>query len=186
VSEGESASRKGRLLVASPTLLDPNFRRSVVLLLEHDPEGALGVILNRPTPMLARGALPEGLAGVLGDDELVHEGGPVQPEALILLADFADPDGEELAVGSVGIVGPGVDAEELSDRVRAVRAFGGYAGWGAGQLEAEIEEEAWLDADCLPGDVFTPDPDGLWSQVLERKGGPYRLLARMPEDPSLN
>ncbi len=183
----EPPFRKGRLLVASPALVDPNFRRSVVLLLEHDDGGALGVILNRATPVPAREALPEGLAEALPEDAVVHEGGPVQPESVILLADLSEPaDGVEVAFGSVGIVGPSTDGAELERRARAIRAFGGYAGWAAGQLEQEIEEEAWLDAACLPDDVFTPDPDGLWSAVLERMGGEYRFVARMPDDPSLN
>jgi putative transcriptional regulator len=174
-------------LVASPSLLDPNFRRSVVLLLEHGPEGALGVILNRPTTLLAREALPESLAEALPEDEHVHQGGPVQPDAVILLADFADPAGAaDVAFGTVGIVGPDVDLESLDGRVRAVRAFGGYAGWGAGQLEGEVEQEAWIDAVAMPSDVFTDEPEGLWSAVLDRKGGAFRLLASIPEDPSVN
>jgi putative transcriptional regulator len=187
VSDEAPDSRKGRLLVASPRLLDPNFRRTVVLMLEHDSDGALGVVLNRPTPLLAREALPDALAAALPEDEHVHEGGPVQPDAVILLADFAEPSAAvDLAFGSIGIVGPREEADGLEGTVRAIRAFGGYAGWGAGQLEAEIAEEAWLDAVCLPDDVFTGHPERLWSAVLERKGGAYRLLARMPEDPSLN
>jgi putative transcriptional regulator len=179
--------RKGRLLVAAPSLVDPNFRRSVVLMLEHDEGGALGVILNRRTPVPAREALPETLAEALPPDEVLHEGGPVQPDSLILLADLTEPaDGVEMALGSVGIVGPSADGAALEGSVRAIRAFGGYAGWAAGQLEQEIAEEAWLDADPVPSDVFTEDPEGLWSEVLDRKGGSYRLVARMPEDPSLN
>jgi putative transcriptional regulator len=187
VTPPDPPSRKGRLLVASPALADPHFRRSVVLILEHDDGGALGVILNRRTPVPARDALPDGLAEALPEDEVVHEGGPVQPESVILLAELTEPaEGVEVSFGSVGIVGPTADGAALEGSVRAIRAFGGYAGWGAGQLEQEIEEEAWLDAACLPSDVFTLDPEGLWSEVLERMGGRYRLVARMPEDPSLN
>lgn len=180
-------SRRGRLLVASPTLVDPNFHRAVVLMLEHSEEGALGVILNRPSGTAAADALPPPLADLLPGEEPVHEGGPVQPEAVILLADFTDTSrAAGVAVGSVGIVDPNGDIEGLDEFVTTVRAFGGYAGWSGGQLEQEIAEEAWIDAVCLPEDVFTDDPERLWSRVLDRKGGSWRILARLPEDPSLN
>lgn len=181
------AFRRGRLLVASPTLMDENFTRTVVLMLEHSPEGALGLVLNRPTEIVARDVLPSPLADALPELELVHEGGPVQPEAVIVLADFSDPGAAaSITVGSVGVVDPNDDALDLHDRVRAVRAFGGYAGWGAGQLEREITEGAWIDVEADAGDVFTAEPDALWRRVLDRKGGAFRLFARMPEDPSLN
>ena len=181
------ANRKGRLLVASPSLLDPNFRRTVVLLLEHSHEGALGLVLNRPTPLVAREALPGALADAMPEAERVHQGGPVQPEAVIVLADFSDPDlAASVAFGSVGIVNPDADASRLDDGVRAIRAYGGYTGWGEGQLEHEVAEEAWIDAAPDADDVFGDDADGLWSRVLERKGGTWRLIARMPENPSVN
>jgi putative transcriptional regulator len=178
---------RGRLLIAAPALEDPNFRRTVVLMLEHTPDGSVGLVLNRPTLLLAREALPEPLAGALAEEELVHQGGPVQPEAVLLLGDFLDPEAAAgIAFGSVGIVDPEGDPSLLGDRVSRLRAFGGYAGWAGGQLEAEFAEGAWIDAIGLPSDVFTTEPDGLWSEVLRRKGGRYRLIAQMPEDPSLN
>ena len=181
------AHRKGRLLVASPSLSDPNFRRAVVLLLEHSDEGALGLVLNRPTPLVAREALPGTLAESMPDDERVYQGGPVQPEAVIVLADFTDTTlAASVAFDMVGIVDPDADASRLGGAVRAIRAYGGYAGWGEGQLEQEIAEEAWIDASPASEDVFGDDPDGLWSRVLERKGGAWRLIARMPENPSVN
>ncbi len=180
------ASRHGRLLVAAPALEDPNFRRTVVLMLEHSPEGALGLVLNRPTPLVSREALPAGLADLMPEDERVFQGGPVQPEAVILLADFEDASkAATIAFGTVGIVDP--EAESAGHGgVRAIRAFGGYAGWGAGQLERELAEDAWVDAPADAADVFTDDHRGLWSRVLERKGGSWRLIARMPEDPTVN
>jgi putative transcriptional regulator len=187
VSDEAPASRKGRLLVASPSLMDPNFRRGVLLMLEHSPEGALALVLNRPTPLVAREALPGALADAMPASERVHEGGPVQPEAVIVLADFADPGlAVSVAFGTVGIVNPDADAGHLDDGVRAIRAYGGYAGWGEGQLEQELAEDAWIDAAPEADDVFGDDPDGLWSRVLERKGGTWRLIARMPENPSVN
>jgi putative transcriptional regulator len=187
VSDPAPENRRGRLLVAAPSLVDPNFRRSVVLMLEHSEEGALGLVLNRPTPLVAREALPGRLAQAMPDDARVHQGGPVQPEAVILLADFADASrAATIAFDTVGIVDPDAEPDRLEDHVRSIRAFGGYAGWAGGQLEQEIAEEAWIDAQGRPEDVFTEDPEGLWSRVLDRKGGSWRLIARMPEDPSVN
>lgn len=186
MSPTEPDNRRGRLLVAAPALVDPNFHRAVVLILEHSPDGALGLVLNRPTPLVSREALPAHLAELMPHDERVFEGGPVQPEAVILLADFADAaDAATLAFGTVGIVDPEAAAGR-PDGLRSVRAFGGYAGWAGGQLEQEVKEEAWLDAAPETDDVFTDDHDGLWGRVLERKGGSWRLIARMPEDPRLN
>jgi putative transcriptional regulator len=183
----EPGNRKGRLLVASPSLVDPNFRRAVVLMLEHSSEGALGLVLNRPTPLVAREALPGALADAMPEEERVYEGGPVQPEAVIVLADFSDTAlAASVAFGSVGIVDPEADASRLGGGVRAIRAYGGYAGWGEGQLEREVAEEAWIDAPPTAEDVFGHEPEGLWSRVLERKGGTWRLIARMPENPSVN
>jgi putative transcriptional regulator len=180
-------NRKGRLLVASPSLADPNFRRTVVLMLEHSEEGALGLVLNRPTPLVAREALPGALAEAMPEDERVYQGGPVQPEAVIVLADFSDAGlAASVAFEMVGIVDPDADASLLQGGVRAIRAYGGYAGWGEGQLERELAEEAWIDAAPAAEDVFGDDPDGLWSRVLDRKGGSWRLIARMPENPSVN
>jgi putative transcriptional regulator len=179
--------RKGRLLVASPSLLDDNFHRTVVLMLEHTADGAVGVVLNRPSTLRTRETLPDEYTGAIPDDDVIHEGGPVDPESVILLADFFGPDDPAgLAIGSIGVVDPSTDFATLPGRIRAIRAFGGYSGWAPGQLEAELEDDAWIDAVCVPSDVFTVTPDALWSEVLDRKGGNYRLVARMPLDPSLN
>lgn len=180
--------RKGRLLVAAPHLVDPNFHRTVVLVLEHSEDGALGVVLNRPTSLPTHEALPERLAAPLPDDDVIFEGGPVEPGSVILLGDFVDgfPAQGEIAVGSIRVVEPDADFSELPERVRSLRAFGGYSGWGAGQLEEEMGEEAWIDCPCEVADVFCDRPDDLWRAVLERQGGHLRLVARMPEDPSLN
>ena len=176
------ASLKGRLIVASPPLHDENFRRTVVLMLEHGPEGALGIVLNRPTDVRAGDALPD-YSESLPDDAYIHLGGPVEPSSFILLGDFVDPsEAATITFGSVGVVDP----DQAPRTLRAVRAFGGYAGWSAGQLEDEFADESWIEADPVPGDVFTDEPQGLWFRVLDRKGGSYRLVARMPEDPSLN
>lgn len=181
--------RKGRLLVASPSLTDPSFRRSVVLVLEHSDDGALGVILNRPTEILTREALPDRLSDPLPDDAVVHEGGPCEPQSVLLLGEFVEGAGSvggTPVVGALRVVEPDADLRPIGGAVVGLRAFGGYAGWGGGQLEDEIDEDAWIDAECDPGDVFCDDPESLWADVLERKGGNYRLVARMPLDPSMN
>ncbi len=177
---------KGSLLIATPTLLDPNFKRAVVLLLEHTDEGAVGVVLNRPTETPTGRAVPD-LADVVPDNDPVFIGGPVSPGSVIALGDYHDPAGLPDAVcGSVAAVEFGTTPEDLAEQVSRVRAFAGYAGWGPGQLEDEIEEEAWFAAEATPDDVFSLDPLHLWPTVLERMGSQYALLARMPDDPSMN
>jgi putative transcriptional regulator len=179
-------SLKGQLLIAAPMLLDPNFRRTVVLLLEHTEEGAIGVVLNRPSDMEAREAVPD-LRAVLVDDEPIFLGGPVQPETVIALADHAEsPEQDEPIVGSIASLEFDDDLDRLHSTVSRARVFAGYAGWGTGQLEDEIDEEAWFTEPAQPGDVFSNAPERLWSTVLERMGDQYRLLARMPEDPRVN
>jgi putative transcriptional regulator len=181
--------RKGRLLVAAPSLVDPNFRRTVVLLLEHSDEGALGVILNRPTSVTVEQALPPDVLTAFSGDELVFSGGPVDPGSVIVLGDYLAqfaPDSGEIAVGTVRVVEPDSDFSRLPERVHGLRVFGGYAGWSTGQLEEEIAEEAWIDCPCEAGDIFSDTPTRLWHDVLDRQGGSLRLVARMPEDPTLN
>ncbi|MEQ9113668.1 MAG: YqgE/AlgH family protein [Miltoncostaeaceae bacterium] len=180
-------SREGRLLVAAPTLVDPHFHRAVVLMLEHTAEGALGLILNRPLDLVARDTLPEDLGGLLPEVDHLHEGGPVQPDAIIVLAEFDDPgEAAGIAFGQVGIVDPGGELVGLDERTGAARAFGGYAGWSGGQLEEEIADGAWIDAPATVGDVFSEDTGHLWADVLARKGGTWRIIARMPVDPTVN
>ena len=178
-------SLKGQLLVAGPGLVDPNFRRTVVLVGEHTAEGALGVVLNRASAATVEEALPE-LASLVGDLEHVHLGGPVQPSAIVVLADFVEPErAGSLVLGSVGFLPSEVDPDELGE-LRQARVFAGYAGWGPGQLDDELGEGSWIVEPALPEDVFTGDPDDLWSDVLRRKGGPFEVLALMPLDPSSN
>jgi putative transcriptional regulator len=180
-------SLKGRLLIATPSLLDPNFRRTVVLLLEHTADGAIGVVLNRPSDTEAREAVPD-LRAVLLDDEPIFLGGPVQPDTVIALADHTDPlDADDDPIcGSIASLEFDDDPDRLQASVSRARVFAGYAGWDSGQLEGEIEEQAWFTEEALPGDVFCSDPVHLWSHVLERMGSQYRLLARMPDDPRMN
>jgi len=178
-------SLKGQLLVAGPSLLDPNFRRTVVLVGEHTDEGALGVVLNRASEATVEDAVPE-LSALIDDEELVHVGGPVQPSAIVVVADFADPEqAGALILDSVGFLPAEVEPDAIGE-LRRARVFAGYAGWGPGQLDEELDEGSWIVAPALPEDVFTGDPDELWSEVLRRKGGPFEVLALMPPDPSAN
>jgi putative transcriptional regulator len=178
-------SLRGHLLIAGPTLLDPNFWRTVVLVGEHSEEGALGVVLNRSSETPVEEALPE-LTLLAEDLGAVHVGGPVQPSAVVVLADFVDPDAAEtIVVDSVGFLPSEVEPDALGE-LRRARVYAGYAGWGPGQLDGELEEGSWIVEPALPDDVFTNDPEALWSDVLRRKGGPFAVLAAMPPDPSLN
>ena len=178
-------SLRGHLLIAGPNLLDPNFWRTVVLVGEHSEEGALGVVLNRSSETPVQEALPE-LTLLAEDLGAVHVGGPVQPSAVVVLADFVDPDAAEtLVLDSVGFLPSEVEPEALGE-LRRARVYAGYAGWGPGQLDGELEDGSWIVEPALPEDVFTDDPEGLWSDVLRRKGGPFAVLAAMPPDPTLN
>jgi putative transcriptional regulator len=171
-------SLSGQLLIASPSMAD-FFRRSVVLIAEHNEQGAFGLVLNQPSDSTVGEAVPE-LAELIGEEHLVHVGGPVQPGAVTAIGVHADPESStKLIVGAVGMV----DLDEPPDLSR-VRVFAGYAGWGPDQLDQELEAGAWIVEEAHPDDLFS-DED-LWASVLSRKGGEFVLLARMPADPSLN
>src|SRR6202167_1064562 len=179
-------SLSGQLLLASPALMDPNFRRAVVLIGVHSEEGAMGVVLNRPSEVTVGEAVPA-LEQVLEEREPVYVGGPVQPSSIVFLAEFLDPSPAGLLVlGRIGFPAPDADIDELTEATARGRVFAGYAGWGEGQLDAEVQDGDWIAHTALPEDVFTDVPDELWSRVLTRKGGSYALIARMPADPSVN
>lgn len=179
-------SLRGSLLIAGPGLVDPNFRRTVVLVAEHSPEGAMGLVLNRPSALPVADAVPH-LAELVPDDEPVWFGGPVDGGAVVAVGDFDRPgEAAALIVGPVGFLPAEADAMLLADALRRTRVYAGYAGWGGGQLEAELEEDSWIVDRARPEDVFCSEEIDLWSRVLHRKGGHFRLLATMPEDPSLN
>lgn len=184
------APTKGRLLVATPPLDDPNFDRTVIYVLEHHDEGALGVVINRPTD--------EGLTDPLDRWEdlqasppHVFAGGPVETDALIALALAKTPvlePGDDLAPVSGRVASADLTADPafVAAKVNAVRVFRGYAGWGPGQLEGEILAGAWLVFDAEPDDVFAAQPDDLWRTVLRRQGGRLGWLANAPDDLSAN
>ena len=178
-------SLRGRLLIASPALIDPNFRRSVVLVVAHDEDGAVGLVLNRPTDTEVAEAVPE-LTELVEPDAVVSIGGPVQNEAVVVLAEWDDLDeAGAIVFGDVGLMGSEADSALIAAATRRVRVFAGYAGWGGGQLEAELDEPSWIVESASEDDVFADHSD-LWAGVLRRKGGAFKLLATMPEDPSLN
>jgi putative transcriptional regulator len=179
-------SARGKLLIAGPSLLDPNFWRTVVLVIEHTDEGALGLVLNRPSETTVGEAVPQ-LEELVELSDQLFIGGPVQPSAVIVLGEFEDPtDAALLAFDDVGVLGTGSSPEESSVGLRSGRAFVGHAGWGPGQLDGEIERGDWILEPAALEDAFTVQPPELWSEVLIRKGGNYALLARMPPDPSVN
>ena len=180
-------SLRGQLIIAAPTLVDPNFARAVVLIAEHTPEGAMGLVLNRPASALIDEAVPD-LAWLARDDDHVWVGGPVAETAVIVLAEWEDTSlAGALVEGDLGFVGADADQpEQLDGAIRRARVFAGHAGWGPGQLEEEVAEETWIVASPVREEIFSADPDNLWAAVLRRKGSRYALLATMPPDPSLN
>ena len=179
-------SARGQLLIAGPSLIDPNFWRAVVLVVEHSEEGAFGLVLNRPSETSVGEAVPE-LDEMLDPTEALFIGGPVQPSSVVILGQFEDPgDAALLAFDDVGVLGAASSLEEMSVGVRSARAFVGHSGWGAGQLESELERGDWILEPARVEDAFASGARDLWSAVLTRKGGSYALVARMPQDPSLN
>ena len=175
----------GHLLLSNATLFDPNFRRTVVLIGHHDEDGAVGVVLNRPLGVTVDAAVPP-LSDLVDADEELYEGGPVQPDAAVIVAEFADAShAGVVAFGAVGFLPDEMETDDRDAIVRA-RVFAGYSGWGPGQLEAEIGEEAWLLTPATETDVFTAEPDRLWERVVRRLGPAYAMLRTMPPDPSLN
>ena len=184
--ELDAGELRGHLLIATPTLNDPDFLRSVVLIAEHSEEGAMGLILNRPLEVLVVDAV-EPLAALVEADAAVYQGGPVEPQAVLALAEFSDPSAAvSLAFDGIGFVSSDPDIETLCDVVQRARVFAGYAGWSPGQLEEELAEDAWIVEPARPEDVFAEDAGELWATVLRRRGAVGTMLSMMPRDPSLN
>ncbi|MGK5553821.1 YqgE/AlgH family protein [Actinomadura kijaniata] len=190
----EDGIRVGHLLVATPQLDDPNFRRSVVLVVEHDAEGGtLGVVLNRPTEIPVDRVLPP-WADLVTGPSVVFQGGPVALDSALALARLPgeeEPlgwralDGDS-SVARVGLVDLDAPPALLAPEVIQLRVFAGYAGWSAGQLHEEIADGAWYLVRAEAGDVFAGDPEGLWRSVLRRQGGDLAFVSTFPDDPTLN
>jgi putative transcriptional regulator len=184
----------GRLLVATPQLVDPHFAHAVVLLLDHDDQGSLGVVLNRPTAVPVETVLT-GWGGEVGEPSVVFEGGPVSPDAALAVAGLAvtgaapgegDPVGFRRLFGSTGVLDLDTPRELLDPRVVRLRIFAGYAGWTSGQLDDEVEEGSWHVVDSEADDPFAGDPDRLWAEVLRRQPGSLAWCSTQPADPTLN
>ncbi len=197
----EVSSLTGRLLVATPALADPNFDRAVVLLLDHDEEGSLGVVLNRPTPVDVADIL-EGWGDLAGAPGVVFQGGPVSLDSALGVAVIpgeeapvpgarprpgrGEPIGWRRVHGAIGLVDLDTPPELLAPALGSLRIFAGYAGWGPGQLEDELVEGAWYVVESEPGDVSSPAPERLWRAVLRRQRSELAMVATYPDDPSLN
>jgi len=189
-----SDPRAGRLLVATPLLEDPNFRRAVVLLVEHEiTEGTLGIVLNRPTQIGVDQVL-EQWTDLATEPSVVFKGGPVSPNsalALALIPGTDEPAGWRAldgapALARLGLLDLDAPPRLLAPAVQSLRVYAGYAGWSPGQLEAEIDEGAWYLVAAQPRDVFAADPAKLWREVLRRQEGELAFLATYPDDPGLN
>lgn len=178
---------RGRLLVATPAIESGPFLRSVVFLLDHDDDGALGVIVNRPLESEVDDVLPD-WAALVNAPVCLFEGGPVDMDsalALGVVGGVVPPRGWHQMAGRVGLVdldGPLPDLGELA----GLRVFAGYAGWSPGQIEEELAEGAWLVVDAYDGDLFSPQPETLWRDVMRRQEGDLRFWATFPDDPTVN
>lgn len=178
----------GSLLVAVPGLADPNFRRTVVLLLDHTDDGAFGVVLNRPLEVEVAAVLPQWQPHA-APPGFLFQGGPVGLDGalgVVLMTGDATPPGVDRVTGSFALVDLDAPPADVAPRVAALRVFAGHSGWSGGQLEAEIAAGDWFVVPADEHDAFVPEPDRLWSRVLRRQGGDLALLANAPDDPRLN
>jgi putative transcriptional regulator len=180
---------RGRLLVALPPLVDENFDRTVVLMLEHTDGGALGVVLNRPGDRGVPSVL-EPWQPYTSPPAVIFEGGPVETQSVIglALADAGDDEGDKWAPAfdGIGTIDLTIEPSDLGPPVRALRLFAGYAGWAPDQLEQELAAGAWVVADFRLDDAFGPEPASLWRSVLRRQGGQVAWMANYPDEPSTN
>jgi putative transcriptional regulator len=176
-------------LLATPVLVDPNFMRTTVFIAEHSIDGAVGVVLNRPSNTDVAGVLPAWSAAVTSP-AVVFVGGPVAQEGALALARVGGlelPDfGFQPVVDGFGVVDLETDSSLLAPHLAGMRVYAGYAGWAPGQLEAEVAEGAWYVVDGAPDDVFCSRPEVLWRDVLRRQGGELALVSTFPADPTLN
>jgi putative transcriptional regulator len=182
------SSTAGRLLVAEPMLGDPNFDRTVVLMISHTEEGGLGLVLNRPSETAIGDVLPS-WDHLATDPPMVHVGGPVEPQSGWCLARVTDPaavPGFVSVVGDLGLLDLDNDPAILGDRVTRLRLYAGYSGWGPAQLDFELGADSWIVVDADPEDPFLPDGPALWKRILARQGGTLARLSMFPPDPSLN
>ncbi|NEE01668.1 YqgE/AlgH family protein [Phytoactinopolyspora halotolerans] len=178
----------GQLLVATPTLSGSTFESSVIYMLSHDSDGALGVIVNRPSDVPIERLLPN-WSHVASEPDVIFQGGPVSTDSalgLVLISGDGEPLGVRRVSGDVGVLDLDTPAEVVEPAVGGLRVFAGYAGWAPDQLEGEIEEGSWYVVDAEPEDAFSQHADGLWRSVLRRQPGPLALMASFPDDPTMN
>lgn len=178
----------GQLLVATPGLIEDTFRRTVILLLRHDDDGALGLILNRPLEVETGEALPA-WQDVVTPPVNLFQGGPVGLDGALGLATLTpSADGPTVGriVGPFGLVDLDADPADGLPGVTGVRVFVGHSGWSGGQLEEEVAAGGWYVLPAQPGDALTPEPATLWRRVLRRQGGALAIVSTFPDDPSLN
>lgn len=179
-------STAGRLLVANPLLVDPNFSRTVVLMVEHDDDGALGLVLNRPS-RTAVGEIIDQWAPLAAEPALFFLGGPVSPDSVICLGRLATPAAQAAGRRVVGdIATVDLDEDPVVGGFASVRLFAGYAGWGPGQLDSELDANGWLVVDARPADALDPDPATMWRRVVARQPDSTAWLATFPEDLAVN
>jgi putative transcriptional regulator len=178
-------STQGKLLLASPRLADPNFARSVVLMIQHNAEGALGLILNRPLEITVRQACEQSLGEECEVDEYLYQGGPCEGPLMVV-------HGNEMAKDADVLPGVFFTTEKakieglLKQQIALARYFVGYAGWSAGQLEAEMEIESWIVADAAPANIFEGEAN-LWMKLMRgRVLGQWVDPSRIPDDPTVN
>ena len=175
-------SLKGKLLLANGSLFGDVFRQTVILMADHDDDGALGFVVNRPTNMLV--APDDAAPATTRFDQVVYSGGPVQQGVLSVIAEFESPElASRLIFDAVGFLN--VEASDVP-AVKRARVFAGYSGWGPGQLETELEEGSWVVTDAAADLVFDVPPEDTWKETLRRMGGEYALMATMPYNPGLN
>ena len=178
---------KGQLLLDSGQLQGSFFARTVVLICQHDAEGAFGLVLNHDTGATVGekivADLPESLKGCP-----LYEGGPVQPSALSFLhSDAFLQNANVMPNLSLGhSMDDLVELGESLSPTRKIKMFAGYAGWSPGQLEGEMKRKAWLTHPAMLELVFDSPPEQLWQEILRRKGWQYKILAQSPDDLSLN
>lgn len=179
----------GRLLVATPQIEDGTFRRSVILLLHHDEDGAQGVVLNHPLDAAIDSVLP-GWQAVATKPQTMFQGGPVELNSAIGLVtvpgDQQEPLGVKHLFGGMGLVDLDAPPNLVAPEVAGMRIFAGYAGWAGGQLENELRRGDWYVVESEAGDAFTTKPQLLWSQVLARQNDNLKLVASFPDDPTMN
>ncbi len=177
-------SLTGKLLVARPEWYDPNFFHTVTLLLEHSAEeGAFGVVLNRPTDRVLSALFPRWHEELVSP-RVLFSGGPVHSDGLVALArPTTEPGPLVLGLDSIDLA---TDPPDEPRQTAGIRIFAGAAGWGAGQLEAELASDSWWVVDAELGDVFWPQPAELWTRVLLRASGQARFHAHLPPDVRVN